>query len=178
MSMAGDEVSGIPVVAYIGLGSNLEQPLEQLHTAVLAMMGRPGLQVEKVSRYYASAPIGGVEQPEFVNAVAKVTTTLSAPALMQLLLDIETAQRRQRGVKNGPRTLDLDILLYGDRVIDDEQLVIPHPRAHERAFVLLPLLELAPDVVIPGKGPAVDYLASVAEQAIAPLSQIGEPALT
>ena len=106
----------------------------------------------QTSSLYASAPWGYANQPDFVNAVALVETELPARRLLEELLKIETWHGRQRVFANSPRTLDLDIALYGDEIVDEESLKIPHPRMHERAFVLAPLAEIAPDLVIPGQG--------------------------
>ncbi|MBM3117280.1 2-amino-4-hydroxy-6-hydroxymethyldihydropteridine diphosphokinase [Jeongeupia naejangsanensis] len=155
------------VDAYIALGANLGDPARQLDAAVDALALLPESRLIAVSDYYRSAPVGYADQPDFHNAVARVTTTLAAPALLDALLGIETGLGRHRSFRNAPRTLDLDLLLYGDATLHLPQLNVPHPRMHERAFVLLPLLEIAPDVVIPGFGPAKDGLAAVAGQAIA-----------
>lgn len=106
----------------------------------------------QTSSLYASAPWGYANQPDFVNAVASVETELPARRLLEELLKIETWHGRERAFANSPRTLDLDIALYGDKIVDEESLKIPHPRMHERAFVLAPLAEIAPDLVIPGRG--------------------------
>jgi 2-amino-4-hydroxy-6-hydroxymethyldihydropteridine diphosphokinase len=150
----------------LGLGSNLSDPVAQLQRAVQEIDALPNCRLLKMSSLYESAPIGGVEQPAFVNAVAEIETTLAPTELMSALLAIERAHDRVREVKNGPRTLDLDILLFGDLQLDLEAVTTPHPRAHQRAFVLLPLLEIAPDLTIPGRGAARDYLASVSGQLV------------
>ncbi|AOY00478.1 2-amino-4-hydroxy-6-hydroxymethyldihydropteridine diphosphokinase [Jeongeupia sp. USM3] len=154
------------VTAYIALGANLGDPARQLDAAVDALAAMPGSTLVAVSDYYRSAPVGYADQPDFHNAVARIETTLAAPAVLDALLAIEAGLGRHRSFRNAPRTLDLDLLLYGDATLQLPQLSVPHPRMHERAFVLLPLLEIAPDVVIPGFGPAKDGLAAVAGQAI------------
>ena len=135
-----------PVSAWIGLGANLGDRLATLRTALSAMGALPGTRVQGVSSLYGSAPVdaGG---PDYLNAVAQVQTTLAPHALLAQLQAIEQAAGRERPYRNAPRTLDLDILLYGDEVIDTPTLTVPHPRLHERAFALCPLAELAPDRV-------------------------------
>lgn len=135
-----------PVSAWIGLGANLGDRLATLRTALSAMGALPGTRVQGVSSLYGSAPVdaGG---PDYLNAVAQVQTTLAPHALLAQLQAIEQAAGRERPYRNAPRTLDLDILLYGDEVIDTPTLTVPHPRLHERAFALCPLAELAPERV-------------------------------
>lgn len=154
------------VIATIGLGANLNDPAAQVEYA-LAELGRlPGTRLIAHSSLYASAPVGYVDQPDFINAVAQVETTLAPRALLDALLDIEHRHGRERSFRNAPRTLDLDLLLYGDAHFHEAALTLPHPRMCERGFVLLPLLEIAPDTVIPGRGPAADWLAACADQPI------------
>lgn len=155
------------VTAYIGLGSNLVEPQTQVRAGQAALAALPRTTVEACSALYASAPIGLTDQPDFVNAACRVRTQLPARALMQALLDIEKQQGRVRGTaKGGPRTLDLDLLLYGDLVLNDPDLTLPHPRLHERAFVLHPLCELDAGLLIPGRGRAADLLAACASQRV------------
>jgi 2-amino-4-hydroxy-6-hydroxymethyldihydropteridine diphosphokinase len=150
-------------VAYIGLGSNLADPRAQVERAVAALRHLPGSRLLQRSPLYASAPWGVVDQPEFVNAVAAIETSLPARDLMQALLAIEREAGRVRGgARWGPRILDLDLLLYGDAVIDEPGLHVPHPYLHERAFVLLPLADVASQLVLPGRGP-VAVLAAAAD---------------
>jgi 2-amino-4-hydroxy-6-hydroxymethyldihydropteridine diphosphokinase len=118
----------------------------------------PRTRVLATSRLYRTAPVGFAEQPDFVNACALVETGLAPRALLDDLLAIEKRHGRVRAIPNGPRTLDLDIVLYGDQVIDEPGLKVPHPRAHERMFVLQPLLDVWPDAVIPGKGRASAFV--------------------
>ena len=151
---------------YLGLGSNLARPREQLRDAVHSIAAIDGVTIRAVSSHYGSAPIGYDDQPDFVNAVARVATTLSPSALLSALQAIEQAQGRQRSFRNAPRTLDLDIVLFGDLQQDDPLLTLPHPRCHERAFVLLPLQELAPDCEIPGHGPVAALIPRCADQRI------------
>jgi len=141
-------------LAYVGLGSNLEEPTRQVEHALAALARLPATILRARSRLYRSPPWGLVDQPEFVNAVAEIDTLLPAPALMQELLGVERAAGRDRsGPRWGPRVLDLDLLLYAGQTSSEPQLQLPHPRMHERAFVLLPLAELAPALEIPGQGP-------------------------
>jgi 2-amino-4-hydroxy-6-hydroxymethyldihydropteridine diphosphokinase len=151
-------------LAYVGLGSNLEEPRRQLQAAITALSGLPGTQLVKTSGFYRTAPIGNPDQPDFLNAVAALATRLAPGALLQGLLGIERRHGRQRPFPNAPRTLDLDLLLYGDEVIREPGLTVPHPRMHARAFVLRPLLELDPGATIPGRGPAAAFLAGCAGQ--------------
>lgn len=153
-------------IAHIGLGANLSDPQGQVRAALAELAATPGIVLERQSALYRTAPIGYDNQPDFINAVARVRTTLEPQALLDALLDIERRHGRVREFLNAPRTLDLDVLLYEDRQIATDTLNVPHPRAHLRAFVLLPLLEVSPDVVIPGVGPASAFLAAVQDQAI------------
>jgi 2-amino-4-hydroxy-6-hydroxymethyldihydropteridine diphosphokinase len=159
-------------VAFIGLGSNLEHPRRQLARAVAALAREPGCRVVGRSRNYVSAPVGcPLPQPDFVNAVVALATTRAPRALLAALLAIERRQRRRRrpgSERNGPRTLDLDLLLYGRRRLRSATLTVPHPRMHGRAFVLRPLADVAPGVVIPCRGLARRFLRDVAGQRIAP----------
>lgn len=135
--------------AYVALGSNLNDPERQLHMAIDALSQLPQSRLIVVSSFYQTAPVGFIQQPDFINAVACIETTLAPSELFEYLQNIENAQGRQRHQKNGPRTLDLDLLLYGMEVMNTPDLIIPHPRMHERAFVLVPLLEIAPEIVLP-----------------------------
>jgi len=150
--------------AYVALGSNLADPVTQLGAAFDELGRLPQTRLVARSSLWRSAPVGYLDQPDFVNAVAAIETTLEAETLLAHLLDIERRHGRVREFQNAPRTLDLDIALYGDDRIDTPTLTVPHPRMQERAFVLLPLNELAPDVVIPGHGPLRDLLPAVAGQ--------------
>lgn len=155
------------VTAYIGLGSNLVEPAAQVRAGQAALAALPRTTVEACSALYASAPVGLANQPDFVNAACRVRTALPARTLMQALLDIEKRQGRVRDTeKGGPRTLDLDLLLYDDLVLSDPDLTLPHPRLHERAFVLCPLCELDAGLLIPGRGRAADLLAACAGQRV------------
>lgn len=149
-----------PVVAYIGLGANLGDAAQSVRAAIEAVGGLPGTAVTQRSSLYRSAPVdaGG---PDYVNAVIEVRTTLTAPALLAGLQQIEQGAGRTRPYRNAPRTLDLDLLLFGSATIASERLAVPHPRLRERAFVLLPLAEIAPQAVPP------QALAAVTSQVIA-----------
>ena len=140
-----------PVRAAIALGSNLDHPEAHVTRGFDDIAALPGTTLLARSSLYRTKPVGYADQPDFVNACALVETSLAPHALLDGLLAIEQAHGRKRGIPNGPRTLDLDIVLYGDRVIDEPELTIPHPRAHERDFVLKPLREVWPDAVIPVK---------------------------
>jgi 2-amino-4-hydroxy-6-hydroxymethyldihydropteridine diphosphokinase len=133
--------------AYLGLGSNLGDRLSYLQLAVDELARARAITVTGVSRVYATDPVGGPEQGEYLNAVVAVETTLAPHALLDVAHDIEAAAERVRTVRFGPRTLDVDVLLYDDMHIDDDTLTIPHPRLAERAFVLLPLHDVAPQLV-------------------------------
>ena len=153
--------------AYVALGANLGNPQEALQAALEDLRQTAGVGVTAVSSFYRTAPVES-SGPDYVNAVAEVETTLAAPELLHVLQRIENAHGRVRpvGVVNAPRTLDLDLLLFGKDTVATPELTVPHPRMHLRAFVLVPLLEIAPDAVIPGLGAARDYVAATADQAI------------
>ncbi len=137
----------MPVRAYIGLGSNQQNPLLQIHNALIALKQIPQTELAGYSRLYRSKPIGPVDQPDFVNAVAAIDTCLDAHALLSELQSIEQQQGRVRnGVRWGPRTLDLDLLLFGDEQFNTGRLTVPHPGLLQRDFVLYPLYEIAPDL--------------------------------
>ena len=149
-------------LAYVGLGSNLGDREGYLARAIEALRGEPGVEVSEVSTVRETDPVGFLDQPRFLNAVAGVETDLEPRALLERLLAVERALGRERGgVRFGPRTIDLDLLLYGSEVVDEPWLEIPHPRLHERRFVLEPLVELNPSLVIPGRGPVVTLLAEL-----------------
>jgi len=133
----------------IALGSNLDDPEAQVRRAFDEIGALPGTRLVARSSLYRTRPVGYADQPDFVNACALVETALAPRALLDELLAIEQRHGRVRTIPNGPRTLDLDIIVYGDRVIEEPGLTIPHPRARERAFVMRPLLEVWPDIVIP-----------------------------
>ena len=154
--------NGSPFVcAYIALGSNLKEPQRQLQRGFAALTRLPETQLVAKSSVYRSAPVGYADQPDFVNAVAALRTALSPRALLDALLAIEREHGRVREFPNAPRTLDLDIVLYGERIVNEAGLSVPHPRMRERAFVLVPLAEIAPEVFVPGHGRVRDLLAGV-----------------
>lgn len=147
---------------YIGLGSNLDDPPAQVEAGLRALAALPESRLVQRSRLYDTAPWGRTDQPAFVNAAAHLETALSPHALLDALLAIERAAGRERdGTRWGPRVLDLDILLYGNLVLDEPGLRLPHPHLHERTFVLAPLAEIAPHLDIPGHGRVADLLARV-----------------
>lgn len=151
---------------YVALGANLGDPVATVHAAFAALAGLPHTRVAATSALYRTAPVGITEQPEFINAAAALETALEPEALLDALLAIEQQFGRIRAERNGPRTLDLDILLYADRIIASPRLTLPHPRLHLRAFVLYPLADLAPDLVLPGRGTLAAWLPAVANQGI------------
>lgn len=150
-----------PVVAFVGLGGNVGPVRERLQAVIAGFDRLPGTRLLRASRLYRTAPWGLQAQPDFVNAVAMLATSLPAPELLLRLHAIEREHGRDRAREPrwGPRTLDLDLLLHGDAVIDTPGLQLPHPRMRDRAFVLLPLAEIAPDAIVPGLG-RVDALAA------------------
>lgn len=150
--------------AYVALGGNLGDPRRQLLDAVDALAHLPGTRLLRRSRLYRTPPWGVLEQPPFVNAAALLETTLAPHALLDALLAIEHGAGRVRAERNGPRTLDLDLLHMEGVRLDDERLTLPHPRIAERAFVLLPLNDVAPDLLLPGQGRVADLLAMVDTQ--------------
>jgi 2-amino-4-hydroxy-6-hydroxymethyldihydropteridine diphosphokinase len=148
------------VLAYIGLGSNLEQPLDQLQRALTELHEIPRSRLLASSSLYLSSPMGPTDQPDYVNSVVALDTELPPLDLLDQLQRIEQAHGRERGLRWGPRTLDLDLLLYGDQLIQNDRLSVPHPGTGERDFVLLPLAELAPELEIPGLGAISDVLSA------------------
>lgn len=152
--------------AYVALGGNLGDPAATVLAAFAALANLPESRVTHGSSLYRTAPVGFADQPEFVNAVAELETTLAPEALLDALFDIEERFGRVRAQKNGPRTLDLDLLLYDDQFIELPHLTLPHPRLHLRAFVLQPLAEIAPQLAIPGRGTVAAWLPAVANQGI------------
>jgi len=148
---------------HIALGANLGQPEQTLCSAADAIAALPGTRLCARSSLYRSPAWGVSEQPDFLNAVVMIDTDLTAPELLDALMQIEREHGRHRETEQrwGPRTLDLDILLYGEEVIDLPGLRVPHPHLHERAFVLIPLREIAPEIVIPGIGAVDDALLDI-----------------
>ena len=154
-----------PATAYVGLGANLNDPRATIDSAIASLVALTTTLSLRTSSLYRSQSIGAAG-PDYLNAVAELHTRLSPIELLAALQQIEDAHGRTRSYRNAPRTLDLDLLLYDDLVLATPTLTVPHPRLHERAFVLLPLVEIAPDVVIPDLGRAADLLPSVAAQRV------------
>lgn len=151
-----------PVRAYVALGANMGDPRAQVLRAMRALDGLAGTRLVAKSGLYVTPPWGVTRQPDFINAAAALDTTLGAYELLHALQALEAdAGRRRDGTRNGPRPLDLDLLLYGRMRGDDTDLQIPHPRMHQRAFVLLPLAEIAATEAVPGRGTVRDLLATV-----------------
>jgi len=155
----------VKVTAYIGLGSNMGDREEGLNHAVELLGKTEGIEVTAVSSYYNTAPVGYIEQPDFLNAAAEIKTALPPNGLLQVCMSIEKELKRERVMRWGPRTIDLDILLYGDRIISGEHLTVPHPRMHERNFVLKPLNEIAPYAIHPVNGQTVSEMYRVLSSA-------------
>ena len=153
------------MIAYIGIGANLGDARANVEDAIARLSAMPQSCLLQRSSLYRTAPIDS-SGDDYINAVAAIDTTLDAPALLDALRAIELAHGRERPYRNAPRTLDLDILLYGEELIDLPHLHVPHPRMTERAFVLAPLLEIAPGATVPGRGAARDFLPAVAGQGI------------
>ena len=153
------------MIAYIGIGANLGDARANVEDALVRLSHLPHTALDARSSLYRSAPIDS-SGDDYINAVARIDTGLDAHALLDALQAIELAHGRERPYRNAPRTLDLDVLMYGSEIIASERLQVPHPRMMERAFVLLPLLEIAPDAEIPGHGRASSVLPNVAAQAI------------
>jgi len=155
-----------PVRAVVALGANLDGPEASVRRAFGELDELPSTRLLAKSALYRTAPVGYLDQPAFVNACALVETALGPRELLGELLAIERRHGRVRDIPNGPRTLDLDIVLYGDLAMHEHGLTLPHPRAHERAFVLAPLLDVWPDAIIPGRGAASSFREAVRGQAI------------
>jgi len=150
--------------AWIGIGANLGDPARQIAAAVDGLKNLPHTRLTAISAIYRTAPVGGPEQPDYFNAVARIDTALDPDELLRELLAIEREQGRTRSVANAPRTLDLDLLLYASRIISQDHLSVPHPRMHLRRFVLEPLLEIDPECILPGRGAARDWHARTLDQ--------------
>ena len=154
-----------PVVACVGLGGNVGEVAQTLAEAVRAIAALPGSRLLRASRVYRTPAWGRHDQPDFLNAAATLETTLPPRQLLDALLALEQRFGRERGGDGddrwGPRTLDLDLLLYGDAIVDEPGLQVPHPHLHERAFALVPLADIAPDAVIPGRGSVRAALAAL-----------------
>ena len=168
--MAAPDPAGAPSDAFIGLGANLGDRARQIEAACVDIAALPMTTLVARSALYASAPLdapGG----EYLNAVARVRSALAPLELLRALQAIETRHGRVRPFAGAPRTLDLDLLLYGDLAVASDELTLPHPRLHERAFVLVPLAEIAPERVVPGRGRVADLCAAVASQRVAKLNR-------
>ena len=148
-------------LAYVGIGANLGPREETLRRAVELLGRADGVEVVGVSELRETDPVGVVDQPPFLNGAVSVETTLSPRALLDLLLEIERSLGRVRGERWGPRVVDLDLLVYGNEVVDEPGLHVPHPRLHERRFALEPLAEMNPELEIPGRGTVSALLAAL-----------------
>ena len=141
------------VVVWIGLGSNMGQAADQVEQAIAALTDAPGLELTARSSLYRTAPVGNVDQPDFINAVVRASCRIGCYVLLEALQEIEKRFGRTRdGERFGPRSLDLDLLMYADQTVSSPQLELPHPRMHERLFVLEPLTEIEGDITVPGRG--------------------------
>ena len=160
------------VKAWIGVGANLEDPVSAVSRALEELNSIQQGRLTARSSLYCTAPIGANSegQPDYINAVAEISTTLTPQALLEALFEIERQFGRTRSYRNAPRTLDLDLLMYGDQIIEGPGLHVPHPRMHERAFVLAPLAEIAPTLRIPGKDFVETLLKDLKDQVISRLS--------
>lgn len=159
---------------FIGLGANLAQPIAQLQQALIAIKALPNTKLVAASSFYGSKPMGPQDQPNYVNAVVAIDTSLAPLALLDLLQHIEQQQGRQRKAERwGPRTLDLDILLYGQQLINSERLTIPHYGLNQREFVLYPLAEIAPELILPNGTVLQDLLTQVPKNGLCILSNSG-----
>ncbi len=152
--------------AFVGVGANLGDPAAQVRAAIAAIAALPGSRLVAASSLYRTAPVGYADQADFVNAAALLETVLAPRALLEALQAIEVRSGRARSFKDAPRVLDLDLLLYDGEVIDEPGLAVPHPRLHDRAFALAPVVEIDPAAVIPGRGPARDWLARCTDQRV------------
>lgn len=161
------------VTVFVGLGSNLGDPPAQIRRALRTLAQVPKTRLLRQSSLYRNPPVGYIDQPEFVNAVAEIETALPPAELLDQLLALERAHGRVRTHLNAPRTLDLDILLYGGLEVHEPGLTIPHPRMLKRAFVLVPLAEIAPQAVVPGSGRVADLVKSVDASGLVKLPRAG-----
>jgi 2-amino-4-hydroxy-6-hydroxymethyldihydropteridine diphosphokinase len=159
------------IPAYVAFGANLGNPAETLRLAAIALGRRAGIELVAGSPIYRTRPIGPPGQPDYANAVARVETTLAAEALLNVLLAVEADFGRVRDVRFGPRTLDLDLIWYRGEERSDARLTLPHPRAHEREFVLRPLADLDPDLVLRGRSVG-DWLAGLEPQGVEPAGMV------
>lgn len=151
---------------FVALGANLGDPVATVSAAIVALRELPRTRFVAASSLYRTAPVGLRHQPDFINAVVELVAFEPPRLVLDELFEIEARFGRRRSVRNAPRTLDLDLLLHGDTISDDPQLTLPHPRLHERAFVLAPLAEIAPHLDIPGRGRVADLLLQCADQRV------------
>jgi len=158
------------VRAFVGVGANLGDTAAQVRAAIGALAALPGTRLVAASSLYRTAPLGYADQPDFVNAAVLLETALAPRALLEALQAVEARSGRARSFKDAPRVLDLDLLLYGGELLQEPDLVVPHPRLHSRAFALAPVVEIDPDAVIPGRGPAKEWLARCADQRVERIS--------
>lgn len=149
--------------AYLGLGANLGDPVQMLIEAVHALSAVDGITVSRCSSLYRTSPVGKTDQPDFINMVVRVETTLPPEQIMTRLLDIERRLGRVRTDRWGPRTIDIDLLVYGQSTIETESLTVPHPRMLSRRFVLVPLMEIAPDLKVPGTSKSLQEFLNLTE---------------
>jgi len=161
------------VTAYVALGSNLADPVAQIRRALGALAALPDTRLVRHSSFYRNPPAGGLDQPDFVNAVAEIETPIGPGELLRRLLDIERAHGRVRDYPNAPRTLDLDIVLYGTGRVVEPGLTVPHPRMLERSFVMIPLAEIAPAAMVPGGGRVADLARNMDASGMIRLSENG-----
>ena len=152
--------------AFVGVGANLGDAAAQVRAAIGALATLPGTRLVAASSLYRTAPLGYADQPDFINAAVLLETALAPRALLEALQAVEARSGRARSFQDAPRVLDLDLLLYGEEALHEPDLVVPHPRLHSRAFALAPLVEIDPDAVIPGRGPAKEWLARCADQRV------------
>lgn len=164
------QLEAVAVEAYVGMGGNIDDPMTHLQRALVELGALPHTRFVRRSSFYRSAPWGYADQPDFINAVAQLSTRLAPHDLLRELIAIEQRHGRERSFRNAPRPLDLDIIVYGDRVIADEALKVPHPRMAERAFVLLPLAEIVPQLCVPGLGTAAELAGACSREGIAMLN--------
>tara|TARA_B110000014_G_C19608439_1_gene322153 strand:+ start:26 stop:505 length:480 start_codon:yes stop_codon:yes gene_type:complete len=151
---------------YIALGSNLKNPRKQVLNGILSIKKLNGVKLLKESYLYQTPPVGILNQPDFINAVIKISSDLKPQELLKEILNVENDAGRVRDQKNGPRILDLDILLFDDLIINEENLTIPHPRMHERLFVLLPLKDIDENIMIPNQGKIKDIIKKLTKENI------------
>jgi 2-amino-4-hydroxy-6-hydroxymethyldihydropteridine diphosphokinase len=159
------------VTAFFGLGSNLGDRAENIKEALRRLDEIPGIEIEKTSSMYETEPVGLVEQPDFINAVAEGKTSLSPEDLLKAVMQVEKGMGRVRTLRWGPRIIDIDILIYDDVSVNTPELVIPHPRMQERAFVMIPLCEIAPDLKLDGGRGIKEIIESLGKQTVRKIGQ-------